>query len=927
MKYLLALLTVFICTVLTAQEVPYDVSVFDLTEGVSGTNIREMVTLGDHLLIRTQQEDGLKHDILLTTEGLIVDTLITAGDTPFPASGFFLGVTENRYYYAIGVYFDSLLEVDIETNVMRLRNDVYIRNETDQTGNATMLNGKVYVAALRILDGSSQTIHDLLEIAPLSGQTAVIVSDTLTSLLAPSNLNLESDETYVYFTHNGEEGAAPSAYDPVTQTIIPIGPAEPETHFNFVSIGDQIFVQYAHGAGMDSPLYPVSVNGLETNVPIIPGTDFQNVVDLENTYLCLAFEEMLYSVNKLSRDTLILFNGSEIFPVITQISAREALFIRRNGSSTTRHSLWRTDGTSAGTRKVLDLPPNVMAPYEKIVAFGRYFAFTMRAGRKLFLFDPVTESLELTPFSPQILSGDVLSIEGELFINNTDPLVGQEIHRITPTDQLLTSGIVFYDSNGDGLQGDNEPGIAGAPIMVSGDSNRTLYTGPDGTFKLPVRDSGRYLLESLPPDCYQQLTTPSAYDIEYFPDSTYALSFGYATFGGEASLRAFVFSSTIRCGFEQNFYLTVFNDGCQSLAGEGSVNFPEEMTFINADAEPLSNEDNTMFFAFDTLLPGQTQRLRIRFRLPDENFAGQDIILGAAASAETVEGATVQSDSFVYRQTLRCAIDPNDKQVAPRRTEPSNSNYTQTDEALRYTIRFQNTGNDTAFTVRIQDHISESLNLQTFKPLSASHSYTVSVRNDRTLTFLFENIFLPDSTTNLSESQGFVAFEINSQTGLEDFSTIENSASIYFDYNQPVVTNTVSSTIVEFLDQDQDGFLFYEECNDTNPNINPNATEIPGNGIDENCDDLDEFPVNTISQLPGILRAYPNPVAEKLYLSYSDGTPLTGELYNAKGVRLRSFMLRRSQELDLTSLPAGLYLLLFHDPLTGRQKMLKLVRT
>lgn len=927
MKYLLALLTVFTYTVLTAQEVPYDVSVFDLTEGVSGTNIREMVTLGDRLLIRTQQEDGLTHDILLTTEGLIVDTLITAEDTPFPSSGFFLGVTENRYYYAIGVYFDSLLEVDIETNVMRLRNDVYIRNEADQTGNATMLNGKVYVASLRFLDGSSQTIRDLLEIAPLSGQTAVIVSDTLTSLLAPSNLSLESDETYVYFTHNGEEGAAPSAYDPVTQTIIPIGPAEPETHFYFVSIGDQIFVLYSRGPGMDSPLYPVSVNGLETNVPIIPGTDFQNVVDLENTYLCLAFEEILYSVNKLSRDTLILLNSREIFPVITQISAREALFIRHNESSSTRHSLWRTDGTSAGTRKVLDLPPNVMAPYEKTVAFARYFAFTMRAGRKLFLFDPVTESLELTPFSPQILSDDVLSIESELFIKNADPLLGQEIHRITPTDQLLTSGIVFYDSNGDGLQGDNEPGIAGAPIMVSGDSNRTLYTGPDGTFRLPVRDSGRYLLESLPPDCYQQLTTPSAYDIEYFPDSTYALSFGYATFGGEASLRAFVFSSAIRCGFEQDFHLTVLNDGCQSLAGEGSVNFPEEMTFINADAEPLSNEDNTMFFAFDTLLPGQTQRLRIRFRLPDENFAGQDIILGAAASAETVEGATVQSDSFVYRQTLRCAIDPNDKQVAPRRTEPSNSNYTQTDEALRYTIRFQNTGNDTAFTVRIQDQISESLNLQTFKPLSASHSYTVSIRNDRTLIFLFENIFLPDSTTNLPESQGFVSFEINSQTGLEDFSAIENSAGIYFDYNQPVITNTVSSTIVEFLDQDQDGFLFYEECNDTNPNINPNATEIPGNGIDENCDDLDEFPVNTISQLPGILRAYPNPVAEKLYLSYSDGTPLIGELYSAKGVRLRSFMLRRAQELDLTLLPAGLYLLLFHDPLTGRQKMLKLVRT
>lgn len=141
------------------------------------------------------------------------------------------------------------------------------------------------------------------------------------------------------------------------------------------------------------------------------------------------------------------------------------------------------------------------------------------------------------------------------------------------------------------------------------------------------------------------------------------------------------------------------------------------------------------------------------------------------------------------------SFDPNDKQGFPRGIDTEH--FIPKGQELTYKIRFQNTGTDTAFNIVILDTLSSLLDLTSIRPGTSSHPYRYKMQGEGVAQFLFQDIMLPDSNVNEPLSHGFVQFRAIPRADLPNNSVIENTAAIYFDFNEPVLTNQTWHTIGE----------------------------------------------------------------------------------------------------------------------------------
>ncbi|MBP6557987.1 MAG: T9SS type A sorting domain-containing protein, partial [Flavobacterium sp.] len=210
------------------------------------------------------------------------------------------------------------------------------------------------------------------------------------------------------------------------------------------------------------------------------------------------------------------------------------------------------------------------------------------------------------------------------------------------------------------------------------------------------------------------------------------------------------------------------------------------------------------------LLPFESREMTVNMQVPNIPTVTIGGLLTNTASIVPLTGDVVPTNnSTTNTQIIIGAYDPNDKMEA--HGEQILHSTFNADDYLTYTIRFENTGTVSAINVRVNDVLDADLDESTIRMVSASHPYIMD-RVGSNVNWIFDDIQLPPSVADTNIGKGYITFQIKPTAGYAVGDIIPNTASIYFDFNPAIVTNTFNTEFVQQLgvgEFENANFVFY----------------------------------------------------------------------------------------------------------------------
>ena len=317
-----------------------------------------------------------------------------------------------------------------------------------------------------------------------------------------------------------------------------------------------------------------------------------------------------------------------------------------------------------------------------------------------------------------------------------------------------------------------------------------------------------------------------------------------------------------RPGFEAVYKVVYKNKGNQTMSQNYGISFfynQHLASFVSATVAPESNVAGGLNWSYANLMPFESRSFYVTLRInapTATNPVNIDDVLTFTASIMPVAGdATVADNLFAYDQTVVGSYDPNDITCLQGDVVPASEigNY------LHYMIRFENTGNYHAENVVVKEIIDlAKYDIESLQVLGTSHAVDARIRGN-IAEFIFQSINLD------SGGHGNVLLKLKSKSTLVTGDQVSKKASIYFDYNFPIVTND-ANTVFQSL------------------------------SIGEH-------------HLDNSIKMYPNPANEFVSVKAS-GFIKSVEFYDVQGRILQTNLVNeRETKLDLSKYASGIYYL------------------